>query len=84
MQTVKLVRGLSPESMTMPSLWIYSEKDRVISTKKLKEFYSRMGGPKELVNISQAKGHNLAGDMFCPQTNEEVISKVVGFLQRMT
>ncbi len=84
MGTVKLVRGLSPESIAVPSLWIYSENDRVISTRKLKEFYGRMGGqPKELVNIAAARGHNLAGDMFQPDTNEEVISVVLRFLRRL-
>jgi esterase/lipase len=82
MGTVKLVRELSPEFIRVPSLWIYSERDRVINTRKLKEFYARMRGePKELVNIPSAKGHNLAGDMFQPDTNEEVISAVLRFLR---
>jgi pimeloyl-ACP methyl ester carboxylesterase len=82
MTVVKLVRKLPVESITVPSLWLYSEKDNAVDIPGLKAFYARMGGPKRMVEIRDARAHMLAGDIFQPETTPEVVATVLEFLRK--
>ncbi len=81
MSVVKLVRGLPLDSVTAPSLWLYSDKDDAVDIPTLKAFYARTGGPsKRLASVVGARAHMLAGDMFCPETTPDVIRTINAFL----
>jgi pimeloyl-ACP methyl ester carboxylesterase len=82
METVRLARELSLESIAVPSLWLYSEKDEAVDTETLARFFSRAGGsPKRLVRVEGTHGHMLAGDMFSPDTTDEVVEEALSFLR---
>jgi pimeloyl-ACP methyl ester carboxylesterase len=81
MAAVKMVRSLPLESISVPSLWLYSEKDDSVDIPTLKRFYARMGGSqKRLVHVDGARSHMLAGDVFSPETNDEVSGAIQSFL----
>jgi pimeloyl-ACP methyl ester carboxylesterase len=82
MAVVKLVRSVPVESIDVPSLWLYSEKDTSVDIPTLKTFFARTGGDKRLVEVTGAREHMLAGDLFQPETTPEVTAAVLGFLQR--
>ncbi len=84
MGVVRLVRTLRLEDIRVPSLWLYSEKDDAVDIPSLEKAYTRMGGtPKSLVEVKGAHAHMLAGDVFSPETNDEVTGDVVSFLRAL-
>jgi pimeloyl-ACP methyl ester carboxylesterase len=81
MAVVKLTRTLPLESVTAPSIWLYSDKDDAVDIPTLKKFYGRMGGsPKRLVHVDSAHSHMLAGDVFSPETTGVVSQDILSFL----
>jgi esterase/lipase len=82
MAAVTLGRRVPVEKIGVPSLWLYAEKDDVVSLPELKKFYQRMGSAtKRLVDVPGATGHVLAGDILSPQTTGMVVQTVVSFLR---
>ena len=82
MATVKLGRKVRLEGITVPSLWIYSNRDDVVSIPELKKYYARIGSArKRLVEIPNAAGHVLAGAIMSPATTREMASLVSSFLR---
>lgn len=82
MTVVRLVRRVPLESITVPSLWLYSEQDEAVDIPTMKRFYARMGGAsKRMVQVTAAHAHMLAGDMFQPETTGEVIGDITSFLR---
>lgn len=82
MTVVKLVRQVPLETITVPSLWLYSEQDEAVNIPTMKSFYARMGGKgKRMVVVPEAHAHMLAGDMFQPETTPEVIGDITSFLR---
>jgi len=82
MAVVKLVRKVTVESIAVPSLWLYSEKDDTIDVPSLKAYFARMGGEKRMVEVTGARAHMLAGDIFQPETTPEVVAAVLDFLRQ--
>ncbi len=81
MATVKLGRQLKLQSIHVPSLWVYTDKDDVVSLEELKKCYQRIGsGKKRLLDIPDAKGHVLAGAIQSPRTTDEMAAAVIAFL----
>jgi esterase/lipase len=81
MAVVKLVRKVPVGSIAVPSLWLYSENDDIVDIASLKAFYARVGGQKRMVEVTGARAHMLAGDVFQPETTPEVIAAVLEFLR---
>lgn len=88
MGIVGIARKINPNSFDMPYLVFYSEKDIVISVKKLKEFFDQYGTKtnvtKEAVALKGIKDlwqHAPVGDFIDPSTSRLVISEVVSFLK---
>jgi alpha-beta hydrolase superfamily lysophospholipase len=82
MAVIRLVRQIHIESISVPSLWLYSEQDEAVDIPTLKRFYARCGGEgKRLVPVAQAHAHMLAGDMFNPEGTPAVIGDIVSFLR---
>ena len=82
MATVKLARKVRLEGITVPSLWIYTNRDDVVSIPELKKYYARIGSArKRLVEIPNAAGHVLAGAIMSPATTGEMASLVSSFLR---
>jgi len=82
MTVVKLGRSVRLESITVPSLWLYTGRDDVVSLPELKKYYQRIGSVKKrLVEIPDAPGHVLAGAIMSPGTTDEMVSIVSSFLR---
>lgn len=84
MGMVKLVRGLDLSKIRVPVLVIYSPQDRVIHIPSLEHAYDQMGCVrKRLVPFSGSADpgqHILAGDIFSPETSEELADMIVSFV----
>ena len=87
MAMVKTVHQEDLSAITMPSLWIYSENDKVLSVEKIAKAYAQVGSAakqKVIINDSGDPGHHvLAGDILSPSTVAEVVDTVVTFVQRV-
>ena len=82
MTVVKVTRALPLESITIPSLWLYSEKDNAVDVPSIKSFFARTGGGgKCLREVPGSNGHMLAGDMWQPATTDVVVSDILAFLK---
>lgn len=81
MATVKLGRMVPLRDITVPSLWVYTDRDDVVSIPELKKYYERIGSAKKrLVEIPGAAGHVLAGSIMSPASTGDVASLVSSFL----
>jgi pimeloyl-ACP methyl ester carboxylesterase len=82
MAVVKLVRKVPLEFIGVPSLWLYGERDNAVHIPTLKAFFARIGGKKRMVEVTGARAHMLAGDIFQPETTPEVVAAVLEFLRQ--
>lgn len=88
MGAVSVTRKINPSNFTMPYLVFYSEKDIVISVKKLKDFFDKYGkkvnSPKEAVSLKGIRDlwqHAPVGDFVDPNTSKSLIPEIVTFLR---
>ena len=82
MATVKLGRKVALRDITVPSLWLYTDRDDVVSIPELKKYYERIGSArKRLVELPGATGHVLAGEILSPATTGDMVSLVSSFLK---
>ncbi len=84
MRLLPIVRGAALESISVPSLVLYSEADRVLSVPGIKKFYQRLGGHKHLHqvrNSNEPNQHVLAGNILSPASNGEVLRASYDFVQ---
>jgi pimeloyl-ACP methyl ester carboxylesterase len=82
MATVKLGRSVALSAITVPSLWVYSDRDDVVSIPEMKKYYQRIGSTKKrLVEIPGAAGHVLAGSILSPATTGDMVTLVSTFLK---
>ena len=83
MATVKLGRSVPLQAISVPSLWVYAEKDDVVSIPELKKYYGRIGSTKkQLVELPGAAGHVLAGAIMSPASTAGMVSIVSSFLRQ--
>jgi esterase/lipase len=75
---VQEVRSLDLESIQTPSCWYYTDKDEVVSVKKLLNAYNRFGSiQKSILNFKEAKGHVLAGDILNPAGTAPLLQEII-------
>ena len=83
---VKLVNDADLENINIPTMMIYSSKDKVISIPALKQAFSRLPSAKnQLIEFNDTQDpsfHILAGDILSPSSTEQVKQQVLGFLDR--
>ena len=83
---VKLVNDADLENINIPTMMIYSSKDKVISIPALKRAFSRLPSAKnQLIEFNDTQDpsfHILAGDILSPSSTEQVKQKVLEFLDR--
>ena len=87
MGLVGLVDKMDLRSMQTPVLILHSNFDQVISVPKLKARFAEIGSNiKKRVEVNKTEdieGHQLAGDILSPSTNEVVIDHIYDFLKPM-
>jgi alpha-beta hydrolase superfamily lysophospholipase len=83
MALVDLVEGLDLNELRIPVLVIHSDRDQVVSVKKLIARYQEIGSTnKRRVTVNDTEdewGHILAGDAISPSTTDFVVDQIMGF-----
>lgn len=84
MATVKLGRSADPAQVTVPTLCLYSERDQVVSPRKIKAVFAQFPHPSnriaEVHSVTHKEHHVLAGDIMSKASTEEVVDRIVEFL----
>jgi esterase/lipase len=82
MSVVELGKTLDLAAIKVPSLWIYTEKDKVVSIPDLLAAYERIGSAqKKIVNVKDAKSHVLAGDVISPEKTDFAVDTIITYLE---
>ena len=83
MDVVKYANEISLESISLPTLILFSPNDDVVSIPLTKEAFARLGAAKkELFPVNNTR-HLVAGDIESPQTTAEVTAKIAEFLSAL-
>jgi esterase/lipase len=81
-QAVTLGNRANLEAFRLPVLCVYTEHDKTVSVHKIKKIFKRFGSPaKRLINLCHAPTHVLAGDILCPETTDELVTNLLGFIK---
>ena len=79
---VEHVQSIAYEKISVPALFLYTEKDKVVDTSEIMKKFELFGSKdKKLLNLSQCKDHIMAGDILSPETTPLLRSEIVGFLK---
>ncbi len=83
---VNYVADLPVETMTVPTFFIYSPDDQVVSAQTTADVMKRWGGPTESLVIKgsavgDGSAHVLAGDIVSPQTNDLVTRAMIEWIE---
>ena len=85
-ELVKLVQSADIEKITVPVLFIFSEKDTVVQPDATKIVAGRWGADSEIVivNDSDDKDHHvIAGDSVSPSTNESTVKVIEQWIGKL-
>ena len=81
MQACRLGTKAPLEEIQVPTLFLYTENDEVVSIPALLEAYERFGSEeKSLINVTEAQDHNMTGDIISPETTQIVVDHILQFL----
>lgn len=72
------------ESIQIPSLFVFSDHDKVVRPDLTHEIVSRWGGPHEMVVVEKTDdtdSHVIAGDSLSPSTTDDLANKIVDWLR---
>ena len=87
MALVEHVRRMDLSSINVPTLVLYSPEDQVVEPLETERVLERMTGIEPEVRIVRSTTdparHVLAGDIVSPESNEEVRSVILAFLERI-
>jgi esterase/lipase len=75
-------REMNLLDLSVPTLFLYTEKDDVIDLKSLKKHFESIADQrKQIHNIAGANRHELTGYALVPETVPDVLAKMRGFLR---
>lgn len=73
-------RGAGLEKLTIPILLAYCPEDNVVSVPHMLAAFSRLGGRKELLPLTQEKdNHVIAGNILSPENTKKLEQKIEAF-----
>jgi len=85
MALVEHVRTMDLSSITVPTLVLYSPDDEVVDPLETYVQVTEMTGTKPRVQVvrstSDPAHHVLAGDIISPESNSEVVGRILDFLR---
>ena len=77
-------KNIDVRNIKMPSIFIYTENDKVINIEYLKKVYNNFGAKnKKIVNIQEAQTHIITGDICSPLTTEKTVNIIIEFLNEI-
>jgi esterase/lipase len=78
---VEHIQKIKLEEIQNPSLFLYTEQDKVVDVTKIQEAFARYGAKeKKLVNLHQVKDHVMAGDIVEPESTMIVYKEILEFI----
>ena len=84
---VDIVDKADLNNIKIPTLMIYSSKDKVISVPSLKDTFERLGSSnKQLIEFNETEDpdfHALAGDLLSPSSTNDLASKITLFINEV-
>lgn len=84
MVLVEYVQELSLENIKVPTLFLYTEQDKVVDPNEIVKKFALLGSKeKKLRNLSQVKDHVMAGDIRAPENTPLLHSEIIGFLNEI-
>jgi pimeloyl-ACP methyl ester carboxylesterase len=81
---VEMARRVSVESIRKPTLFLFSDADKVVDASVTRRVVSRWGGPTEIVLVEDADDpneHVIIGDAYSPSTTERLARVVTDWLR---
>ena len=83
MVLVEHIQNIPYAKISVPVLFLYTEKDKVVDTIEIVKKFGLFGSKdKKLLNLSQCKDHIMAGDIISPDTTPLLRSEIVGFIKK--
>jgi esterase/lipase len=85
-ELVKLANASSFEEITIPALFIFSEKDKVVKPDVTRRVAERWGADSEIVLVEDSgdeNNHVIAGDALSPSTNQSTADTIIGWINRL-
>lgn len=83
-QLMKQVKTIDKSKLLTPSLFIYSSKDTVVSTKGITDTYKAYGSKKkQIITYDEShdpSNHVLAGDILSPHSTQDLLEFILEFL----
>ena len=84
---VDIVDKADLNNIKVPTLMIYSSKDKVISVPSLKDTFERLGSSnKQLIEFNETEDpdfHALAGDLLSPSSTNDLASQIILFIDQV-
>jgi alpha-beta hydrolase superfamily lysophospholipase len=81
MDLVNHARAIHVDTLRVPTLIIYTDKDTVVDVNAIKQRFDEIRGPaKSLVDLPGATRHELTGDALAPETVRPVVERIAAFL----
>ena len=84
---VDIVDKADLNNIKIPTLMIYSSKDKVISVPSLKDTFERLGSSnKQLIEFNETEDpdfHALAGDLLSPSSTNDLASQITLFINEV-
>jgi alpha-beta hydrolase superfamily lysophospholipase len=81
---VDIIDNADLSGIKVPTLMIYSPKDKVISVPSLMNTFQRLGSSnKQLIEFNESEDpdfHALAGDLLSPSSTADLASKIIKFI----
>lgn len=87
MQLVTQARKLHFKDIEIPTLFVYSEKDKVVDYKQTRDVYNDfLISSRDVILVNESgepSNHVLAGDILSPNNTEPLANELVRFLQKL-
>jgi alpha-beta hydrolase superfamily lysophospholipase len=81
MDLVNHARAIHIDTLKVPTLIIYTDKDTVVDVNVIKRRFDEIrGSAKLLVDLPGATRHELTGDALAPETVKPVVERIAAFL----
>ena len=75
------------EQAKIPSLFVFSDADKVVRPERTREIAGRWGGPHEIVAVSDStdpSSHVIAGDALSPNTTDALAQKIAEWVRSVS
>ncbi len=87
MQLVRLARRANVENIHTPALFFLSPNDKIVRPAATEKVFARFGSRTKqkiyITNSQDPREHVLAGDIFSPNTTQDIAKKIISFIKQL-